>query len=284
MAKIEPIQGRYIYLTVGGIEYRVYFEEAGNGIPLLLGHTAGSDGRQYRHLLNDQEVTCNFRCIVFDLPYHGKSLPPHGVQWWTHEYSIGKKFMIDFPNTLAEVLELKRPVYMGSSMGGHLAIDLALECPERYRATIAVEGALQSAIEYVDVGMANIRREFDNPNVNRASTGAAMLLNISPYSPRRMYARYNGNTAAAVRVFLPGTSTTIITSTRFRNRKHDQSIRANACCICSPANTIPIPLRRKLKRLRSRSGLQIYGDEAAGSFPSYRGLYEIPQLSLADPQ
>jgi pimeloyl-ACP methyl ester carboxylesterase len=183
MAKIEPIQGRYIYLTVGGIEYRVYFEEAGNGIPLLLGHTAGSDGRQYRHLLNDQEVTRNFRCIVFDLPYHGKSLPPHGVQWWTHEYSIGKKFMIDFPNTLAEVLELKRPVYMGSSMGGHLAIDLALECPERYRATIAVEGALQSAIEYVDVGMANIRREFDNPNVNRASTGAAMLLNISPYSP-----------------------------------------------------------------------------------------------------
>ena len=97
MAKIEPIQGRYIYLTVGGIEYRVYFEEAGNGIPLLLGHTAGSDGRQYRHLLNDQEVTRNFRCIVFDLPYHGKSLPPHGVQWWTHEYSIGKKFMIDFP-------------------------------------------------------------------------------------------------------------------------------------------------------------------------------------------
>lgn len=183
MAKIEPIQGRYVYLTIDGIEYRVYFEECGTGIPLLLGHTAGSDGRQYRHLLNDPEVTRNFRCIVFDLPYHGKSLPPHGVQWWSKEYSIGKKFMIDFPNTLAEALELDRPVYMGSSMGGHLAIDLASTCPERYRATIAVEGALRSAIEYVDVGMAAIRREFDNPNVNRASTGAAMLLNISPYSP-----------------------------------------------------------------------------------------------------
>jgi hypothetical protein len=31
--------------------------------------------------------------------------------------------------------------------------------------------------------MANIRREFDNPNVSRNSIGAAMLLNISPYSP-----------------------------------------------------------------------------------------------------
>ena len=31
--------------------------------------------------------------------------------------------------------------------------------------------------------MDGIRREFDNPNVSRTSTGAAMLLNISPYSP-----------------------------------------------------------------------------------------------------
>ena len=67
--------------------------------------------------------------------------------------------------------------------GGHLAIDLASNYPDNYRATIAVEGALRSAAEYVDVGMAGIRYEFDNPNVNRASTGAAMMLNISPYSP-----------------------------------------------------------------------------------------------------
>jgi pimeloyl-ACP methyl ester carboxylesterase len=183
MAKRDDIRGGYIYLTIDQVEYRVYYEEAGAGIPLLLGHTAGSDGRQYRHLLCDTDVTKDFRCIAFDLPYHGKSLPPHGVQWWTQEYSMTKRFMIDFPNTLSAALELDRPVYMGSSMGGHLAIDLALHCPAKYRATIAVEGALRSATEYVDVGMASIRREFDNPNVNRASTGAAMLLNISPYSP-----------------------------------------------------------------------------------------------------
>jgi pimeloyl-ACP methyl ester carboxylesterase len=185
MTRHEDIVGRYVYLTVEGIEYRVYYEEAGEGIPLLLGHTAGSDGRQYRHLLNDPEVTSRFRCIAFDLPFHGKSLPPYGVDWWTEEYNMTKSRMMAFPNELSAALGLDRPVYMGCSMGGHLAIDLASTFPDRYRATIAVEGALRSAAEYVEVGMDGIRREFDNPNVSRTSTGAAMLLNISPYTPER---------------------------------------------------------------------------------------------------
>ena len=45
---------------------------------LLCLHTAGSDGRQYRHILNDPEVTARFRVIAFDLPWHGKSSPPEG--------------------------------------------------------------------------------------------------------------------------------------------------------------------------------------------------------------
>lgn len=183
MAKHDPIVGRYVYLTVQGVEYRVFYEEAGQGIPLLLGHTAGSDGRQYRHLMCDPEVTSKYRCIAFDLPYHGKSLPPYGVKWWAEEYKMTRAFMLDVPQAVAEALELDQPVYMGSSMGGHLAIDLALFRADYYRATISVEGALQSAREYVDVGMAGILREFDNPNVSRNSIGAAMLLNISPYSP-----------------------------------------------------------------------------------------------------
>jgi pimeloyl-ACP methyl ester carboxylesterase len=182
MTKRDPITGGYVYLTVDDIEYRVYVEEAGVGIPLLLQHTAGSDGRQYRHLLCDPEVTSRFRCIAYDLPYHGKSLPPYGVEWWAQEYNLTRDRILAFPNALSDALELHRPVYMGSSMGGHAAIDLAHAFPERYRATIAVEGALRSATEYVEVGMDGIRREFDNPNVSRNSIGAAMLLNMSPYS------------------------------------------------------------------------------------------------------
>ena len=51
MARHSDITGRYVYVDVEGHEYRVYYEEAGQGIPLVCQHTAGSDGRQYRHIL-----------------------------------------------------------------------------------------------------------------------------------------------------------------------------------------------------------------------------------------
>ena len=50
MTQDVDIVGRYLYLTVSGVEYRVYYESAGTGVPVLMQHTAGSDGRQWRHL------------------------------------------------------------------------------------------------------------------------------------------------------------------------------------------------------------------------------------------
>ncbi|MBT7625965.1 MAG: alpha/beta hydrolase, partial [Proteobacteria bacterium] len=32
MGKIEPITGRYIWVPYNGTEYRIFFEEAGQGI------------------------------------------------------------------------------------------------------------------------------------------------------------------------------------------------------------------------------------------------------------
>ena len=136
MAKVSPICGRYVYLPVQGDDYRVYFEEAGEGIPLVLMHTAGTDGRLYRHLLEDEEITRDFRVIAPDLPYHGKSLPPVTREWWTEEYKLTTSFLFDFMLAVNEALELDRPVYMGASMGGHLAVDLAISLRGReHRAT-----------------------------------------------------------------------------------------------------------------------------------------------------
>ena len=74
----EPVTGRYLHLELLGKAHRLYVEEAGQGIPLLCLHTAGSDARQYRAVLNDARVTKNFRVIAFDMPWHGKSSPPAG--------------------------------------------------------------------------------------------------------------------------------------------------------------------------------------------------------------
>jgi pimeloyl-ACP methyl ester carboxylesterase len=142
MARCDAVVGRYIYLSIDGTEYRVYVEETGTGIPLPLQHTAGAAGRQWRHLLEDPDLQQHFRMLAYDVPYHAKSLPPTTVAWWQAEYRLTRDFFRQVPLTLAWELGLDHPVFMGCSIGGHLAADLACDHPEVFRAVIALEGAL----------------------------------------------------------------------------------------------------------------------------------------------
>ena len=75
MVRMDPIVGRFAYIPYEGTEYRVYFEETGQGIPLVCLHTAGADCREWRHQLCDPDMTRDFRVLAFDLPRHGKSIP-----------------------------------------------------------------------------------------------------------------------------------------------------------------------------------------------------------------
>ncbi len=60
-AQFDPIVGRYVHVTIDGRANRIYFEEAGQGIPLVCLHTAGADGRQFRHMMMDAAITESFR-------------------------------------------------------------------------------------------------------------------------------------------------------------------------------------------------------------------------------
>jgi len=177
MTKHSDITGRYVYLTIDGVEYRVYYEEAGQGTPVVMQHTAGADGRQWRHLLEDPEFASRYRLIAPDLPFHGKSLPPTSESWWAEEYKLTQTFFMAFHVALAEALDLDRPIYMGCSMGGHLAPDLALHHPGFYRAVIGVEAALDSH------GIERILPWFHHPRVSNDSKPALMYTLCSPTSP-----------------------------------------------------------------------------------------------------
>ena len=185
MAKFEAVAGRYVYLDVQGVEYRVYFEEAGQGIPLVCQHTAGSDGQQWRHFLNDADITSTYRVIVPDLPYHGKSLPPDSLEWWSKEYRLTKAFFVEFHLALNRALGLERPVMIGSSMGGSIATDLALECPDDYRAVIALEEGLR-AVTPTEADFLSTLRYYRHPRVNGAERAAASMYCLSgPESPKK---------------------------------------------------------------------------------------------------
>jgi pimeloyl-ACP methyl ester carboxylesterase len=135
----EPIIGRYLNLALSGRAHRLYIEEAGSGIPLVCLHTAGADGRQYRHLLNDEAVTKHYRVIVFDMPWHGKSLPPVGFE--REEYKLTTESYTQMVIDICDALKLERPVVMGCSIGGRLVLNLAAAHATRFRALIGLESA-----------------------------------------------------------------------------------------------------------------------------------------------
>lgn len=136
---LEPITGRYATFDIAGKSCRVYFEEAGSGIPLVCLHTAGADNRQYRHLLNDPEVTSRFRVLAFDMPWHGKSYPPAG--WENTEYQLSTALYVETVLAFCAALDLERPVVMGCSIGGRITLQLANLHSERFRALIGIEAA-----------------------------------------------------------------------------------------------------------------------------------------------
>ena len=135
----ESIIGRYFTMEVAEEAVRIYVEEAGSGIPLVCLHTAGADGRQFRHLMNDPAITDHFRVLAFDMPWHGKSNPPD--EWREQEYQLTRKLYQDTVLAFCQAMALEHPVIMGCSMGGRLCLHLALEQPDDFRAVIALEGA-----------------------------------------------------------------------------------------------------------------------------------------------
>ncbi len=138
-ARIEGVVGRYAHMQVDGKPCRVYFEEAGQGIPLLCLHTAGSDGRQFRAVLNDPEITRHYRVGAFDMPWHGKSSPPAG--WEAGDYRLTSEGYLEQIMTVARELGLERPVVMGCSIGGRIVLHLALTHAKKLRALVGLQSA-----------------------------------------------------------------------------------------------------------------------------------------------
>ena len=137
--RIEPILGRYAHIDIAGVSHRIYWEEAGQGIPPICLHTAGSDGRQYRAVLNDPEVTTHFRVMVFDMPRHGKSSPPAGTI--DQDYALTSQAYVDQIMGFCAAFDLENPVVMGCSIGGRIILHLARQHPDAFRALIGLQSS-----------------------------------------------------------------------------------------------------------------------------------------------
>ena len=175
--RLDAPVGRYVHINLQGHDHRLYYEEAGQGIPLLLQHTAGCHGSQWRHLFENLQITNRFRLIAYDLPMHGKSLPPTTKDWWAEPYHLKGDFLRSVPVGLARVLKLDRPVFMGCSVGGLLALDLAHKHADTFRAVISVEGALRIGGDLASLGL------LYHPQVSNEYKARLMDGLMAPQSP-----------------------------------------------------------------------------------------------------
>lgn len=174
-ASFDPIIGRYMRIEIDGRPHRVYVEEAGEGIPLVCLHTAGSDTRQYRGLMNDPRILKDFRVIAFDMPWHGKSSPPAG--WQLEEYRLTSNGYVSIILSVCDALSLDRPVAIGCSIGGRAVLELALRHPERFRALIGLQAGAH-VDPYYDLGWLN------RPDVHGGEVCAAVVSGlVAPTSP-----------------------------------------------------------------------------------------------------
>jgi pimeloyl-ACP methyl ester carboxylesterase len=106
---------------VNGIE--VYYEQAGEGPPVLLLHGLGSSTRDWEY--QAPELTRAYRVITMDVRGHGRSSRPPGP------YSVAQ-FSEDAV-ALLRALDAAPAHIIGLSMGGMVAFQMAVDHPEAVR-------------------------------------------------------------------------------------------------------------------------------------------------------
>ena len=136
---IEPMVGRYVHVDIDGETHRIYFEENGAGIPLVCLHTAGSDGRQWRHLLADEEFARNSASSPSTC--RGTANPIRRRAGTARNIGSRPRATPRPIRAFCTALRLEKPVVMGCSIGGRIVLNLAIDHAAEFRALIGLEAA-----------------------------------------------------------------------------------------------------------------------------------------------
>ncbi|MGA2764697.1 MAG: alpha/beta hydrolase [Spirochaetia bacterium] len=124
------MDGRFI--QVSGI--KVYCVEHGSGSPVVMVHGNTGSSRWFQLVMDIPGC----RAIAPDLPNFGQSQALPGEP--------GIEGYADFVAKLIDVLRLDRPVLVGHSLGGAVAISLAVRFPGLFRGLVLVDSAAPSGL------------------------------------------------------------------------------------------------------------------------------------------
>ena len=107
----------------------MYFEERGEGYPIIFVHEFASDIRGWEPQLH--HFSCWYRCIA----YNARGYPPSDVPGDATSY--GWEFAVDDIAAVMRGLSIERAHVVGLSMGGYAALHFGLRYPEKIAAIVA---------------------------------------------------------------------------------------------------------------------------------------------------
>jgi pimeloyl-ACP methyl ester carboxylesterase len=118
------------YAQIGDV--RIHYNEVGTGEPLICLHGAGPGASSWSNFRTNIDAFSNkYRTILWDMPQYGKS----------------SKIVIDSPRLtyvsglmrqFMDQLGIERARFVGNSMGGQVAIKLAIDAPERVEKLVVI--------------------------------------------------------------------------------------------------------------------------------------------------
>src|SRR4030042_265658 len=126
----EEVEKPGLIRRVDGVD--LHYVDAGNGPPLLLLHGLGGSTFGFRRLI--PILSPRFRLLALDLKGFGYSERPlDGDYSLTAQARLAKDFL--------DALNIERAAVLGHSLGGAIAMRLAVDFPERVERLILVSSA-----------------------------------------------------------------------------------------------------------------------------------------------
>ncbi len=127
------------YVTAAGV--RVHCQETGSGDPVICIHGAGPGANSASNFRgNIDALAARFRVVLYDMPQFGKS----------EKVAITGGRLAFNANVLDQFMAetgIERAHFIGNSMGGQVALKLALDRPERVdRLVVLGSGAINKAV------------------------------------------------------------------------------------------------------------------------------------------
>lgn len=171
-----PAQGQFVTLPSG---LQLHYQDIGAGEPVVFIHGSGPGASGHSNFKQNYPVfaAAGYRSIVPDLPGYGASDKPETL------YTLD--FFVEALSGLLDALDIARCVLVGNSLGGAIALKLALDQPQRVsRLVLMAPGGLMEKEQYYlqMEGIQKMGAAFAKGELNDAA-GMRRLLSLQLFNP-----------------------------------------------------------------------------------------------------